>query len=203
MRRILKAIVFVTLFLCVIVIGMVFSSDPISSKLRSSFEFGTNNYIEKLAHRASSNDLTLGDRIVLRSSVSLGILVSKINYPEASMLLKHYIRGDGADLELDSDYFKSSEYLKQVVLDLGPGNHGPIALRQNQDWRLSLALNPYYLDISEKLIRIYHPKIEFAAANNPSVYTRVPIGKIELKVYDSLVSALDVTPFYVYSMWSR
>jgi len=193
---------------CAIAIGLVvaslvFSNDPISRKLRSSFEHTVNGYIKNLAHRASSKTLTSIDRFVVRTSIFVGITMSRINYPEAAELLQHYVHGNGKDLRLASDYFESSAYLNQVISLKGLGNHGPIALRQDQDWRLSLALNPYYLEVSEQKIRIYHPKIKFADVDGELVYTVVPLGRIRLKVYDNLVSALDVSPFYVYAEWPR
>jgi len=156
-----------TVAMVLVVASLVLSNDPISRKLRSSFEHTVNGYIE------------------------------------AAELLQHYIHGEGKDLRLNSGYFESSEYLDQVISQKGLGNHGPIALRQDQDWRLSLALNPYYLEVSEQKIRIYHPKIEFADVDGELVYTVVPLGRIRLKVYDNLVSALDVSPFYVYAEWSK
>jgi len=186
-----------------VVASLVLSADPVSGKLRSSFEKIVNGYIKSLAHRASSRTLTSIDKIAIRTSIFVGISISKINYPEAAELLQHYVHGEGKDLRLDSVYFESSEYLDQVISLKGVGNHGPIALNQDQDWRLSLALNPYYLEVTEQKIRIYHPKIKFADVDGELVYTVVPLGKIRLKVYDNLVSALDVSPFYVYAEWSK
>lgn len=192
-----------TVAMVLVVASLVLSNDPISRKLRSSFEHTVNGYIKNLTQRASSNSLTSIDKIVVRTSIFAGISISRIYYPEAAELLQHYIHGEGKDLRLNSGYFESSEYLDQVISQKGLGNHGPIALRQDQDWRLSLALNPYYLEVSEQKIRIYHPKIEFADVDGELVYTVVPLGRIRLKVYDNLVSALDVSPFYVYAEWSK
>ena len=189
--------------MALIVMSLVHLNDPVSRKIRTSFELAVNGFIENLAHRASSGTLTSIDKIVLRTSIYLGISISKIRYPEAAALLQHYIHGKGTDLRLDSGYFESSGYLQQVILKKGLGSHGPIALRQSEDWRLSLALNPYYLEVSDQIIRIYHPKIKFADVDGELVYTVIPLGRIRLKVYDNLVSALDVSPFYVYAEWSR
>jgi len=203
MRAIYKYLLFGVLLFALFVFGMLFSADPVSNKLRSSFEQALNGYIAKLAFRASSRTLTAIDKSVIRSSLFIGTSISKLNYPEAVALLNHYVHGEGEDLRLDAAYFKKSDYLKTVISKLGVGVHGPITLNQNEDWRLSLALNPYYLEITELNVKIYHPRIEFAKVDGELVHTIVPIGRLRLKVYDNLVSALEVSPFYVYAEWLR
>ena len=130
-----------------------------------------------------------------------GIGLGAIAYPEAGAILRHYIYGGGMELELSSEYFRRSPYLRARIAELGPGSHGPIWFRQSDDWRLSLALNPYYIDIEEERIRVFHPHIEFAAIRGAETYTIVPIGKLRIRFYDNLVSALDPTPFAAYAEW--
>lgn len=118
------------------------------------------------------------------------------------MLLWHYVYGDGSDLELPSAYFQKSSYLTRKISEYGEGEYGPIALKQSDDWRMSLALNPYYLSIADKSVKVFHPFIRFASPQGERVWTSVPIGKLAIRVYDNLVSVMDPTPFYVYSEWS-
>jgi len=145
--------------------------------------------------------LSGADRLLLHTAVTSGIVVGWFAYPEASAILRHYVYGDGSGLELPADYFRQSAYLQRQVRDLGPGRHGPIGFEQVLDWRLSLALNPYYLDIADGRVRLFHPRIEFAATSGPPTRTVVPIGKLQIRFYDNLVQALDPTPFSVHAEW--
>jgi len=199
--RLLRSLGSVLLFLALGFGCILFSPDPASSRLRTFVEAGTNSYIKNLADRASMQALTSTDKLMLKMSIGTGVAVSKFKYPEASTLLSHYLHGDGSDLELDSNYFSNSAYLQSIIEKLGRGNHGPLTLRQSDDWRLSLALNPYYLNVTAERIRIYHPKISFAPVDSERVYTIVPLGKLNLRVYDNLVSVMSPKSFYVYSEW--
>ncbi len=199
-----RGLLFLFFLLCLGVVSLVFLDDPYSRKFRAITEGAVNLYAAGLENRASSNRLSLVDRAVLHTSAFSGIIVSKYHYPEASKLLFHYLYGGGDELELSAEYFSKSVYLRSVIDSLGEGEHGPIGLRQSDDWRLSLALNPYYLNVGEDKVRLYHPRIEFEPVDGKgSVVTNVPLGRLMFKVPDRLVSALKPTPFYVFSEWKR
>lgn len=188
--------------LSVFSISITMFDDPLSQKMRELTENQVNQYIESLLYKASQGTLTTLDRALLHTGLLMGLTISWLKYPEASMLLYHAVYGDGSTLELPSSYFERSPYLQEVINKLGEGQHGPITLEQARDWRLSLALNPYYLTITSETIRLYHPSIIFASIKKaPKVVTIVPIGKLKLKVYDNLVSVINSKPFYVYSEW--
>ena len=162
-----------------------------------------NNYIERLTDKAADRSLNFFDKTVLHTGLLSGIFICKFVYPEASKLLYHSVYGDGSDLELSAEYFRGSKYLKSKIRELGVGRHGPIPLKQYKDWRLSLVFNPYYLEIESNKVRIFHPRIEFAPVRGQKVATIIRIGKLKLRVYDNLVSALNPTPFYAYSEWEK
>ena len=201
----LVALTFLAIISVIIMLGISITSfgDPISKKLRQSTEYVLDGYLHKLADRCAKGKLNLLDKSILHSGLLTGIIISKFIYPEAADLLYHYVYGDGSDLEISSDYFKKSKYLLTKIQKLGYGTHGPIGLKQYQDYRLSLAFNPYYLEINAKKVRIYHPKIEFAPVRGKKVPTKVPLGKLTIRVYDNLVSSLSPTPFYAFSEWER
>jgi hypothetical protein len=192
-------ITFVTL-LC----GSLLSTDPISSTFRKLLESNINTYVEHLTDKVAKQQLSLFDKSILHIGAITGITLSKWQYPEASTLLYHYLYGDGSNLELDADYFKRSTYLTKIIKQLDQGEHGPLPLKQHQDWRLSLAFNPYYLNITADRVRLFHPEINFAPiSGGEKVMTIVPIGKMKLKIYDNLISAMNPKPFYVYSEWNH
>jgi|GEM_PF-1307113 len=206
-RKIAKRTLLVLLSVAIVLILFTYSitqlEDQLSAAMRSSTQKGINNYIAKLSENTANNSLTIVDKSIIHAGALLGISISYFSYPEASELLFHYIYGKGERLELSPSYFKKSKYLHGVIKLLGNGQHGPLSLKQKEDWRLSLTFNPYFLIVSSQTVRIYHPKIEFAPSNNKNVFTVVPIGKLKLKVYDNIVSALKPTPLYAYAEWSN
>jgi hypothetical protein len=181
--------------------AILWLDDPFSVTLREHTEAAINGHSERLFQRLNEGRLTRFDIGQLHTFVLAGVAIGRFSYPEASMILYHYVYGDGSELELPSDYFRQSRYLSSKVAELGPGRHGPIGFKQHDDWRLSLALNPFFLDITGNRVRISHPRIEFAAASGAAVRTVVPIGKLRINVYDNLISALAPTPFAVYAEW--
>lgn len=175
--------------------------DKFSSRMRELVQQNINNYIARISVSTANDSLTIVDTSILHACALTGVAVSRFSYPEASTSLFHTIYGNGEDLELSSSYFKQSIYLRDKIKELGNGQYGPLSLKQSDDWRLSLALNPYYLTITDEKIKLFHPKIVFAAPNAQDVYTVVPIGKLDIKVYDNIISALEPSPFYVFSEW--
>lgn len=177
--------------------------DPISTNLRSQSEVFINQTIENLLTRAEQNQLTVLDKALLHSGALLGMGISYWSYPEATQVLWHYIYGDGSALELKADYFKSSAYLNQQVKQLGSGTHGALTLKQQQDWRLSLVFNPYYLKVTPDEVIIFQPQLDFAPLRQTRRFTLVPLGLMKVKVYDNLIHALNPKPFKVFAKWSR
>ncbi len=177
--------------------------DSFSTFLRKNTEYVLNGYIKYLADKGSKGGLNRFDKAIINIGILSGVALTRFVYPEGSKILYHYVHGDGSTLELSSDYFKKSKYLQNKINQLGNGEHGPIALRQSQDWRLSMALNPFFLIITQNHVRIYHPNIVFAPVRGKQVHTIFKLGLLRLKVYDNLVSALNTSSFYVYSEWKR
>ena len=203
LRWALVSLVIAILLLAAMLATVTVLDGPLPTKARNSVATIFDAYSDALMDRAERGCLTTIDRWVLRLGLLIGTTFGRYHYPEASMVLNYYVYGDGSPLELPHRYFASSSYLNRLIASLGDGKHGPIALKQRQDWRLSLALNPFYLSVSGKKVRIYHPRIEFAPVGSARVVTIVPIGKLKLRIYDNLVSALNPTPFEAYAEWSR
>lgn len=199
-------ILFYGIIVLVLTITMLLTSitlldDPISKRFRDYTEDHLNQYIAELTGKAANNKLSDFDYLVLDCASVSSISLAWIKYPEAAEILYHYLYGDGSDLEIESDYFKESGFIQQTIKIKGEGDHGLVALKQSDDWRLSLALNPFYIKITGNTVKIYHPKIEFAKHDGRLVPTIIPIGKLKIRMYDNLVSAHETKPFYVYSEW--
>jgi len=204
-RKVVKIFGAVILFCFILLLVAVLAfDDPLSKRLRVQTERGINSYIGYLTDKAFNKELSLIDRAILNLGILTGITYCRFTYPEASILLYHYVYGNGSDLKLDSTYFQKSLYLNEKIKILGVGKHGPLALKQEQDWRLSLAFNPYYLNVTQTSVRLFHPNITFSPfTNTDKTLTIVPIGKMRLRLYDNLVSAMSPRSFYVYSEWPR
>jgi hypothetical protein len=132
-----------------------------------------------------------------------GIVLGQIISPEGAAILRHAVYGGGSELQLDPSYFKRSTFLSMEIARRGPGNHGPIWFQQSEDMRLSLAFNPIYLTISDRHIRVGHPRIQFPAPGASPVFTVIPIGKLRIRMFDNLVGALQSKPFAAYAEWRR
>lgn len=201
MRRTRLSLLAVVLLGLCLTLGTVFSPDPFSRLLRGAVERHTNGYILAVATRSREGELFWSDRALLQLGVRVGILAYSSKYPEASLLLRHYIDGDGVDLILDPDLFRESPVILSALESRGVGTHGPIGFHQHEDWGLSLCLNPFFLEVTSDSVRVFHPRITFARQTGPLVPTVVPLGLLRFRVYDNLISALGGTPFYVYAEW--
>ena len=177
--------------------------DPISKKLRTGTENSFNQYVDFLLTKAQKDELNSLDWAIMHAGTKTSIVATKFIYPEASILLDHYVYGDGSDLKLPADYFQTSDYLQNKIEVLGNGEHDLIKLEQEEDWRLSLVFNPYFLNVTPEKVKIYHPEIKFASVTEEKEPTFIAIGKMKLRVYDNLFSAMSPTPFYGYAEWEK
>ena len=187
--------------LALVLAGAVFSDDPLSAALRPRIETAAGSLLASMRERAAAGKLNALDRAVLHAGVIGGIAIGQFVSPEGAAILRHAVYGDGSELRLDPSYFKRSKFLAMEIERLGPGNHGPIPFRQSQDMRLSLALNPIFIAVSGRSVRVGHPHIQFAAPDAPAVLTIVAAGKLRLRMFDNLVGALQPKPFAAYAEW--
>ena len=169
--------------------------------MRPRAEAAINGLLASMQKRAAAGKLTTLDRVILHAGVAGGIAAGQFVSPEGAAILRHAVYGDGSDLRLDPSYFKRSSFLAREIKRRGPGNHGPIGFQQAEDMRLSLALNPIFITISDRNVRVGHPRIRFAAPDAPPVVTIIPIGKLRLRMFDNLVGALQSKPFAAYAEW--
>jgi hypothetical protein len=179
------------------------SEHGVAVDARHAFESAVNTYLDEARRRGAGEGLTRVDAIVLHAGVAIGSLAGRAISPEGSRILWHAVHGDGTELALDPAYFRRSELVAGLIERLGPGRHGPIGVHPHEDWRVALALNPIYLDVTDDRVRIGHPRIRFASVDDPGAVTLVPIGRIRLEVPDGLVDALGQTPFAAWAEWRR
>ena len=204
LRRVLGRIVLLVFAVAIAVAAaIVLSPDPLSAAGRAAIEHGLDRYLDRMRQRAARGAMTTTDRVVLHSGIIAGIGLGYVIYPEAAAVLRHAAYGDGSTLVLSPDYFRRSPYIRRQVARRGTGKHGPIRFPQQEDMRTSLALMPIYLDITPDSVRISHPYVMFAAADSVPVTARVLIGRLNLRIYDNLVGAIQRHPFEAYAIWAR
>jgi hypothetical protein len=119
------------------------------------------------------------------------IVVGSFLYPEASQILNHYCFGNGEDLVLESDYIKNSPVVIKELKRMKIGQKKKVSFTQKQDWRLSYALNPFYIEKRKDKV-IITQYIKFDETNKS--YTQ--FGPIKLP--DNIVHTFKCTPFKVY-----
>lgn len=207
-KSIIKRIIRKCLWLCLILLSLFSISitlldDPVSTTLRQHTEQAVNQHIEGMRVRQIADKTTSFDRFACHVAVNLGRVIGWLAYPEAGHILTHYAYGNGEPLELDAGYFSQSQYLQQQINKLGTGDHGPLTMRITQDPRVALALNPYYLKITEHNIELYHPRIAFANSKAATTITPVQIGKLRIVMIDNLLHILQPEPFKVTTSWAR
>lgn len=116
-------------------------------------------------------------------------------FPEASSILSHYCFGDGSDLILANNYFKQSSVIGYHVKDMQFGEKRRIGMNQEEDFRLSFALNPL-------IIEKYHNKIiikEYITFDKSGQVTTM-IGPIPMP--DNIVHVFNCTPYFARTEFS-
>jgi hypothetical protein len=118
----------------------------------------------------------------------------KITAPEGSTILQHYCFGNGKDLELESDYLPNSPVIISKLKKMRVGQEERVRFKQNLDWRLSYALNPFQLVKKQNGFEIYQ-YIKFD--NKGKDVTEINLHLLKFKVKDSWVHLIKTTPFMV------
>jgi hypothetical protein len=67
-------------------------------------------------------------------------------YPEASSILSHYCFGNGSTLVLNDEYLKTSPVIIYHLKEMKDGEIRKIGMHQWEDFRLSFALNPLFIE---------------------------------------------------------
>jgi len=124
------------------------------------------------------------------------ILVGSFVFPEASQILKHYCFGNGEKLILQSDYIKNSPVVVKELKKIKVGEKKRVVFKQKEDWRLSYALNPFYIEKRKDKI-IITQYIKFDSTNK--VYTYFG----PFKISDNIVHVFNCTPFKVYYQFNN
>lgn len=116
----------------------------------------------------------------------------KLIAPEGSAILTHYCFGNGDTLQLSPDYIRQSPVVLRALRTLSEGGIKRVTFNQKEDWRLSYALNPFYITQSKGECVIYQ---HIAFATDKTTFTVLNLFGLKLTVPDNIVHAFDCKPF--------
>ena len=129
-----------------------------------------------------------------KAAVIALIMGGKVIAPEASAVLSHYCFGNGDTLHLNADYVKTSPVVLKSIQDLKIGQSRWISFKQNEDWRLSYALNPFTIKRTKEGYTI----TQFMEFDKKGIVaTTLNLGFTKIKVNDNIAHAFDCTPYLV------
>ena len=117
----------------------------------------------------------------------------------------HYCYGDGSELFLDPSYIKTSPVVANALQTLQEGVVKDVRFRQEEDYRLSLALNPFKIVMKTNNGFTHYKitqKIEFDTGKGKTkVKTSIRLGRFQVMVSDGFVHAVGCKPFEVFAEW--
>lgn len=127
-----------------------------------------------------------------KAAVIALIIGGKVIAPEASAVLSHYCFGNGDTLYLNADYVKTSPVVLKSMQGLETGQSRWISFKQDEDWRLSYALNPFTIKRTKEGYTITQ-YMDFDRKG--IVATTLNLGFTKNKVYDHIAHVFDCTPY--------
>ncbi|MFC1731508.1 hypothetical protein ACFL6I_14415 [candidate division KSB1 bacterium] len=139
------------------------------------------------------------------------IIIGGVFYPEAAQTLKHYIYGDGRDLEIGTSHIRKSPVIREFIKNKGSGTYGPIGFEVVKDKRLAYFLNPFYIKIMDNRenidYEIYYKYFQFPSLEKKNILVPFIIGKFVVRIPDNLIYSLkkdqNLRPFNVYARWKE
>jgi hypothetical protein len=162
-----------------------------------------------------NDQVTVGDRLFMKSTYRTMAAGGLIVYPEAGMVLNRCLNDNANDLRLPSRYFKRSPHVRSSLKNKKSGTYGPFYFKQSADQRLSYTFNGYYITIADmpddkKKIKV-HQLIDFShnttrhkrPLNERGVSTKFSLGEyFTFRMADTLIFvASDCSPFIAYAEW--
>ena len=128
----------------------------------------------------------------IKKLIVLGmIVIGSVFFPEASSILKHYCFGNGDTLRLKSNYIRNSPVVQKRLKKMRIGQETKLGMHQWEDWRLSYAINGFYIKKKKNKV-IIRQWIKFDGTGNVITW----FGPIPLP--DNIVHTFECKPFWVY-----
>ncbi len=127
--------------------------------------------------------------------ISLICFVRFSVFREGIQVVTHYMFGNGSDLELRSEHIPHSPVIRKRLAFMKVGETVRVSFRQQEDWRLSYAINGFQLTKTKTGFRIFQ-HIEFDQSGEVFTDINTPIGNI--RVFDNWVHVIVCKAFRLY-----
>lgn len=181
-----------------------------AKEISTEVSAGITNYFAGVEKRYIKKKMTKSDELVLHGLYGSMIAYGAVFAPEASVILRHYLYGDGSDVELDASYIKNSPVVKAHIKSVKnrPGTYKKY-FKQTADKRLSYAYNPYHLKITRNKdgstsYKLYQKIVFHNPKKSKGVRTTFWVGNLKFKISDQLVYAAgSCKPFVAYAEWTE
>jgi hypothetical protein len=161
-------------------------------------EGGINAHLDGVNDRMHAGRLTWLDRVECRLLYKGIVVAGWVVSPEGSQIVNWYINGDGSDYELSPDYIKTSPVVQRHLATMRVGETRVVRFKQNEDWRLSYALNPFRIKRERDRVLVWQ---EIVFLKRRDVYTDLNLGVMRIRLRDGLIHALNPKKFTVRSAW--
>ena len=116
-------------------------------------------------------------------------------FREGIQVVTHYMFGNGSDLQLRSDHIPHSPVIRKWLASMKVGETVRVSFRQQDDWRLSYAINGFQLTKTKTGFRIYQ-RIECDHSGKVLTDINTPIG--DIRVSDNWVHVIDCKAFRLF-----
>ena len=163
-------------------------------------ERGVDAHLAGIHRRQLADRNTALDRWQCRLLYGGIVILGGLCYPEGAAVIDHYLHGSGQDLYLASDYIRHSPVVRRQLAALPVGRTTVVKLRQEEDWRLSYALNAFQLRREAHRVVIYQ---WMAFDPRPAVRTVLDLGLVRFTVPDGLIHVLHPRPYMAHCEWTE
>ena len=163
---------------------------------------GLNNHLKMIERHVAEDSVTVSDKLFLHVFFRGGTLGGSFVVPPAARILRRCLNGSSRDLTLRSRYIshRSPKIQKSLaqIKNKPDGTYRFGGFKQSEDYRLSMAFNPYNITLStvnnNRYVTVWY---DFTWPEIPHSYaTYVPLGPTKIRINDGLVHAISDCPTY-------
>ena len=172
----------------------------LASPLGRVVESAVNADLAGMHQRQLANQSTSFDRLQCRVLYGSIVWLGGLRYPEGAAIIDHYLHGGGRDLYLPADYIRHSPVVRRPLATLALGQTKVVTLQQQQDWRLSYALNPFRLRREKNRVVVFQ---WIVFDSRPAARTVLDLRLLRFTVPDGLIHVLRPQPFMAYCVWKE
>lgn len=172
----------------------------LASPLGRVVEGAVNADLAGMHQRQLTSQNTAFDRLQCRLLYGSIVWLGGLRYPEGAAIIDHYLHGGGSDLYLPAGYIRRSPVVRQALATLALGQTKVVTLRQQQDWRLSYALNPFRIRRKKNQVVVFQ---WIVFDSRPAARTVLDLRLLRFTVPDGLIHVLHPQPFMVYCVWKE